>query len=55
MEYYPYSLSNFIKSKEKKGFKLKEIVKIGFEIAKGLRHLHNLTPPIIHRDLKVSI
>lgn len=51
-ELYPkYSLQDFIqKNKGKMPLKLK--IEILFDIARGLNYLHQLDPPILHRDLK---
>lgn len=51
-ELYPkYSLQDFIeKNKGKMDLRLK--IEILFDIAKGLNYLHQLDPPILHRDLK---
>lgn len=54
MEMYSGTLSDYLEETEKAGKMLSshQIVDYGLQIAKGLSYLHNLTPPIIHRDLK---
>jgi len=53
MEYYPYTLSKVI-DKRKSYFPMKELVRMLLQIAQGLLHMHQQTPPIIYRDMKTS-
>ena len=56
-EAYHQSLFKYIESRKKKGDSgLSEqlILKILGDISQGLAFLHQLEPPIIHRDIRVS-
>eukprot|EP01105_Mastigella_eilhardi_P025870 TRINITY_DN71_c0_g2_i2.p1 TRINITY_DN71_c0_g2~~TRINITY_DN71_c0_g2_i2.p1 ORF type:complete len:607 (+),score=183.26 TRINITY_DN71_c0_g2_i2:182-1822(+) len=52
MEFYTETLHSVIRKRAPKNFSPKEITLYAFQIAKGLKYLHSLAPPIIHRDLK---
>ncbi|ETO24739.1 hypothetical protein RFI_12417, partial [Reticulomyxa filosa] len=56
MEYMPESLISFIKKQQSKNQMLKEkhLWFLFLHIARGIAHIHNLTPPLAHRDMKVE-
>ena len=57
LEYCLSNLSKIIENRKKKGGRgLPEqfILKILYDITKGLSYLHHIDPPIIHRDVKVE-
>lgn len=53
MEFYTDTLAGVIKkaSNAKETFTLQQIASWAFQIAKGLKYLHSLSPPIIHRGM----
>ena len=46
----PSNRTRFDTSPDSYSWKLR--MKIAFDIAKGMQYLHNLSPPIVHRDLR---
>ncbi|KAL6041851.1 Pleckstrin y domain [Balamuthia mandrillaris] len=51
MEFLPDGdLWNFLRKNKKLGWLAR--IKIALDIAKGMRFLHSMSPPVIHRDLK---
>lgn len=55
MEFIPQgTLFDLMEKKQHVKFEEKEILKIFKEICSGVLTMHNLTPPVQHRDLKVE-
>ncbi|ETO21449.1 cyclin G associated kinase-like protein, partial [Reticulomyxa filosa] len=56
MEYMPDGLISFMKKRQTKSQYLKEkhLWLLFLQIARGVAHLHNLDPPLAHRDLKIE-
>jgi serine/threonine protein kinase len=54
MEYFPLSLHQLLQQKKRKfsWLSLMEIHEIALRTAEGLNYLHELVPPVIHRDIK---
>ncbi len=52
LEYMKHGSLHDLLAKRKVKLSRSEIVQIALDVAKGLDHLHSLTPQIIHRDLK---
>tara|TARA_R110002050_G_scaffold92068_2_gene192879 strand:+ start:1669 stop:2406 length:738 start_codon:yes stop_codon:yes gene_type:complete len=52
LEYVPYSLRGCLDSMKPDTVNPAICKKLIIEIAKGINYMHNMTPPIIHRDIK---
>jgi serine/threonine protein kinase len=46
------ALFNFLKSSASKALPLSRRVAMCIQAAMGIRHLHDITPPVLHRDIK---
>eukprot|EP00013_Stygamoeba_regulata_P020334 CAMPEP_0177654494 /NCGR_PEP_ID=MMETSP0447-20121125/14366_1 /TAXON_ID=0 /ORGANISM="Stygamoeba regulata, Strain BSH-02190019" /LENGTH=764 /DNA_ID=CAMNT_0019158155 /DNA_START=75 /DNA_END=2366 /DNA_ORIENTATION=+ len=52
LEFMPHSLRSILDDMTPSDVHHMEVKSLALQIAKGLNYLHNLTPPIIHRDIK---
>lgn len=54
LEYCPGSLSEIIKGAGTKLFSSVEVLRLFYGVTQAIKHLHSLSPPVIHRDVKAE-